>query len=84
MASFKIEEPRLPPITRITGLSFSNPQNFLPLSASPFISSLLMGVPVTTALSAGRYCAVSGKLQHIALAAGKLSLFARPGVISDS
>ena len=43
-----------------------------------------MGDPVSTALSAGRYFKVSGKLQHTLQACGIASLLARPGVISDS
>ena len=54
------------------------------LSAFPSASSALIGEPVSTALSFGSILTVSGKLQHILVAAEKLSLFARPGVISDS
>ena len=43
-----------------------------------------MGEPVSTAFSSGRYLSVSGKLQHTFFATGMQSLFARPGVRSDS
>lgn len=43
-----------------------------------------MGVPVRTALSAGRVETVSGKLQQILVAEERHNLFASPGVISDS
>ena len=39
---------------------------------------------MSTALSAGRLLTVSGKLQHTFAAEGIHSLFARPGVMSDS
>ena len=37
-----------------------------------------------TAFPSGRYFIVSGKLQHTFVALGMASLFARPGVMSDS
>ena len=37
-----------------------------------------------TAFPSGRYFIVSGKLQHTFVALGIASLFARPGVMSDS
>ena len=76
--------PVLPPIKRITGLSSVKLQNFLAASLSPVKSSVLIGVPVTTAFPSGRFFWVSGKLQHIFVAFGSASLFASPGVISDS
>ena len=43
-----------------------------------------MGDPVRTALSSGRYCKVSGKLQQTLAADGMQILLASPGVMSDS
>ena len=76
--------PRLPPITISTGLSAVKPQNLRPFSAFPERSSWRIGVPVRTALSAGRLATVSGKLQQILDAEERQSLLARPGVMSDS
>ena len=71
-------------MTRITGFAALNPQNFRPSRASPDSSSWRIGVPVRTALFSGRHLTVSGKLQQTFAADGIHSLFARPGVISDS
>ena len=76
--------PRLPPIIRTTGLLLSNPQNDNPLSLLPWKSSSRIGEPVKTAFSAGRCFMVSGKFVHTLDAQGIQSLFASPGVISDS
>ena len=76
--------PRLPPIIMTTGLFAVKLQRFKALRRSPERSSLRIGVPVNTALPAGRCLIVSGKLQQTLVAAGIDSLFARPGVISDS
>ena len=84
MASFTLTEPRLPPITRSTGFSPESPAKESPASLEPERSSRLMGEPVRTALSFGRYFIVSGKLQHMRVAEGMLSLLASPGVMSDS
>ena len=67
-----------------TGFSAVKPQNLRAASLLPECSSARIGEPVTTAFPAGRYGTVSGKLQHTLVAAGSASLFARPGVISDS
>ena len=70
---------------RITGLLWSGKlQSFMAFSATPLKSSLLIGDPVSTALSAGRYFMVSGKLQQTFLAPFMAILLASPGVISDS
>ena len=50
----------------------------------PLSNSVRIGEPVSTALSAGKYFNVSGKLQHTLVALGIASLLAKPGVISDS
>ena len=66
------------------GLSEVKWQNFFAISRSPVKSSWRIGEPVRTALSAGRFFKVSGKLQQIFVADGIESLFASPGVMSDS
>ena len=76
--------PSDPPITIRTGLSSVKPHSSFPACLDPMPSSSLIGVPVRTALSAGRSLMVSGKLQQILLAPDILSLLASPGVISDS
>ena len=68
-ASFTAREPRLPPMTRSTGLSGRNPVSSRAFSLSPESSSARMGEPVRTALSAGSMLKVSGKLQQIFAAA---------------
>ena len=83
-AVFTFTEPRLPPIIRIIGLSGVRPVYFKPARRSPWRISARIGEPVKTALSAGRYGNVSGKLQQTFFADGMHSLLARPGVISDS
>ena len=83
-ALLTLAAPRLPPMTMITGLFAVNPHMLSPASLLPSASSARMGEPVSTALSAGMFFIVSGKLQHTLSATGMHSLFARPGVISDS
>ena len=83
-ALFTAVAPRLPPMTIRTGLSAENPVSFSAASRLPSESSLRMGQPVRTAFFGGRYCRVSGKLQHTFAADGMVSLLARPGVKSDS
>ena len=74
----------LPPTTRIIGFDVLKPHNLSPAGLFPRRSSCLIGEPVRTALSFGRYLSVSGKLQHIFVAPRIAILLARPGVISDS
>ena len=83
-ASLTCTAPVLPPTTIIIGLSVVNPHSSRPASLLPRRSSCLIGEPVSTALSFGRYLTVSGKLQHIRVAFFIAILLARPGVISDS
>ena len=83
-ALFTTTEPRLPPITRITGLSAVNLQRSIAAILLPERSSCRIGEPVRTAFPSGRQSNVSGKLQHIFAADGIAILLARPGVISDS
>ena len=83
-ALFTLAAPRLPPMTMMTGLLAVKPHMFSPASRLPCASSARMGEPVRTALSAGIFFMVSGKLQHTFSATGMHSLLASPGVISDS
>ena len=77
-------EPREPPISISTGFSPLNPVIARPSSRVPWSSFSRIGEPVSTALPAGSDFVVSGKLQQIRLAARRQSLFASPGVMSDS
>ena len=76
--------PKLPPITKITGLLTVKLHKSRAEILSPFVNSSLIGEPVRTAFSFGSMDKVSGKLQQIFFATGIHSLFASPGVISDS
>lgn len=60
------------------------PHKASPLFLSPEASSSRIGEPDKTALSFGSIASVSGKLQQTFFATGMQSLFASPGVISDS
>ena len=53
-ALFTATAPKLPPITKITGLSEVNPQKESPRSLFPSKSSWRIGEPVRTALPFGR------------------------------
>ena len=84
IASFTLTLPVLPPIISNVGRTSLKPQNFMAFAEFPSNSSFLIGVPVTTALPAGSFSRVSGKLQQTFDAFGMAILFANPGVISDS
>ena len=76
--------PRLPPMTIMTGFSLERPVKASAFWGFPLNNSWRIGVPVSMALLAGSSETVSGKLQHTLVANGMESLFASPGVISDS
>ena len=78
------DAPRLPPMTMMTGFPSEKWHISKALNLLPFASSVRIGEPVRTALSAGRSFMVSGKLQQTLAATGMHSLLASPGVISDS
>ena len=67
----------------ITGMPSLKPKRFRPWARSPFRISGRMGVPVYRPLGPASLAA-SGKVQHITVAKGAVSLLANPGVMSDS
>ena len=82
--SFRNLAPLLPPKTSKIGKLISNLNRLAPFLASASIRALRRGVPGKITRLSLSWAAEGGKVKNIFEQNGKVSLFANPGVRSDS